>query len=286
MPQGTTALHPAVASKLLWQTLYVISKPNLAMCGPFPGVNPKLCTYPLLSHSSSLQRSNPRTSCRTFTATPLFLKKGGKENNKRNVEVAAAATADVDPFDFTQLEAGIQKAIDKLKDELSKLRAGGRFNPEILEALRVQLVKGSKETVRLGELAQIVPKGGRAVIVMVGEKDHVKSITSTIQTSNLSLTPQLDPQTPTHLTIPIPPPTQQSRMEALQTAIKAGEQAGMAVRNARGVQQKKMRAMQVAKTVRPDDLKKAGEGMEKVVERGHGEVQKVVDGAKRVLERG
>ncbi len=74
-------------------------------------------------------------------------------------------------------------------------------------------------------------------------------------------------------------------MQALQTATKAGEQTGLAVRNARGVQQKKLRAMQVAKTVRPDDLKKAGEQMEKVVEKGHAEVQKVVDGAKSVLER-
>ncbi len=174
MPQGTTALHPAVTSKLLRQTSCFILKSNVTTCSVwshFSIVNPKLCAYPLLPYRSSLRTSNPRVSRRTFTASPSFLKKGGKENNKRNVEVAAAATVDVDPFDFSQLEAGIQKAIDKLKDELSKLRAGGRFNPETLEALRVQLVKGSKETVKLGELAQIVPKGGRAVIVMVGEKD-------------------------------------------------------------------------------------------------------------------
>lgn len=47
--------------------------------------------------------------------------------------------------------------------------------------------------------------------------------------------------------------------------------------------QKRLRAMGVAKSVRPDDLRKAGEGMEKVVEKGMGDVKGVVEGAKRVL---
>jgi ribosome recycling factor len=44
--------------------------------------------------------------------------------------------------------------------------------------------------------------------------------------------------------------------------------------------------MQLAKTVRPDDLKKAQSMMEKVVEKGMGEVKRVVDAAKKVLESG
>lgn len=38
--------------------------------------------------------------------------------------------------------------------------------------------------------------------------------------------------------------------------------------------------------MRPDDLKKAGTMMEKVVEKGTVEVKKVVDTAKKVLEGG
>lgn len=57
---------------------------------------------------------------------------------------------------------------------MSKLRAGGRFNPETIEGLRVNIPTGgggSKETVRLGSLAQVIPKGGRAVTVLVGEEE-------------------------------------------------------------------------------------------------------------------
>lgn len=102
--------------------------------------------------------------------------------------------------------------------------------------------------------------------------------------SPYSLTPSPpDPQNPTHITVPIPPPTRDARLEALQTVTKAGEQAAAAVRAARAVMQKRLRGMGVAKSARPDDLRKAGEGMEKVVERGVGDVKGVVEGAKRVL---
>ncbi len=48
---------------------------------------------------------------------------------------------------------------------------------------------------------------------------------------------------------------------------------------------KKLRAMQIARTVRPDDLRRAGESMEKIVERAVEEVKKVVEGAKKVLSK-
>ena len=122
--------------------------------------------------SAPLDRRPPS---RPFASSAHLLKKGGKQENKRNVETAAAKTENVDPFDFSELEAGIQRALDKLKEDLSKLRPGGRFNPDTIEALRVQLVKGSKETVRLGDLAQAVPRGGRTIVVLVGEADVSRS---------------------------------------------------------------------------------------------------------------
>jgi len=68
---------------------------------------------------------------------------------------------------------------------------------------------------------------------------------------------------------------------------KAGDVADAAlhkIREARGAHQKKMRAMQVAKTVRPDDLQKAHKMMEDVAQRGNSEVKRILEGAKRVLQ--
>jgi ribosome recycling factor len=69
------------------------------------------------------------------------------------------------------LSIGIDKTLEKLNADLSKLRTGGKFNPELLEDVRVHLIKGDKKSIRLGELAQVLPKGGRSLMVLVGEKD-------------------------------------------------------------------------------------------------------------------
>ncbi|KAI9698454.1 MAG: hypothetical protein M1836_004035 [Candelina mexicana] len=202
----------------------------------------------------------------------------------RRESSAASARTGPDPFDLSELQAGIQKAIDKLKNELSKLRPGGRFNPELLEDLAVSPDKKSKYAIRLKELAQVVPRGGRTVIIYVGEKDHVKPIISAILNSSLNLNPQPDPEEPLQLNIPIPPPTKESRLAGLDSAQKTGKVVKMMVRDARGVQQKRFKAMFVARTVRPDDRFKAEKEMEKVVEKGQKEVEEIVKGAKRALE--
>lgn len=131
------------------------------------------------SPGASLSTPIPRISTlqtfrarRTFSHTPLLLKKKGRAEREKEEEEAEKSSGVVeDPFDFSTLEAGIEKGLEKLKNDLSKLRTGGRFNPELLENVRVHLSKDSKATERLGDLAQVLPKGGRSLMVLVGEKD-------------------------------------------------------------------------------------------------------------------
>ena len=105
------------------------------------------------------------------------MKKGAKaaredkaSTTPTNSKGVASSTTNDDPFDFTTLEADIASAIERVKHDLSKLRAGGRFNPEVLENLRVQPERSSNQTVKLSDVAQVIPKG-RVVQIMVGEKD-------------------------------------------------------------------------------------------------------------------
>lgn len=116
---------------------------------------------------------------RPFATSPPLLKKGAKAARSEKQQASSsssakdtAATSD-DPSDFSALEADIASAVERLKDDLSKLRAGGRFNPEVLENLRVQPDKsaaGGNATVKLSDVAQVIPKGP-VVHILVGEKD-------------------------------------------------------------------------------------------------------------------
>lgn len=272
----------------------MLARSSLQSVGRIGNASRQACCA--IRHASSTLTTHPQpqqcafSARRPFSTTLPLLKKGGKAARDESKAQAAsqkdAAPAE-DPADFSALEADIAAAVARLREDLSKLRAGGRFNPELLENLRVQPDKSSASKVRLSDVAQVVPKG-RTVQVLVGEKDHVKPVSSAIQGSNLSLTPQPDPTgtNPLLLVINIPPPTADSRKAAVAEAAKAGDKAATTIKDARGKQQKKLRTMQLNKTARPDELKKAGTAMEKVVEKGSGEVKKVVDAAKKALESG
>ncbi|EEH37221.1 ribosome recycling factor domain-containing protein [Paracoccidioides lutzii Pb01] len=255
-------------------------------------------TLPVFLHNASLIL--PRTTITSlrlqfFSTTSHLSKKKDKGNKSlsRDADKGAfsggAETLDPDdPYGFTQLDNDIAEAVRKLKDDISKLRAGGRFNPGTIESLRVAVTKGdgkgSKETVRLGELAQVIPKGGRMLTLLVGEDEYVKPIASALLSSDLSLNPQRDAHNSLQLNVPIPPPTKESREQSVKDAKAAMERASNAVRNARGAINKKLKHMGVKKLVRPDDLHKQIEKMEKVAEKGQKEVKEVFEAARKALE--
>lgn len=136
------------------------------------GINPLAATAargPERINSSRCQWQGNAQRCLTISAS--LRKKGNKavraEQHPQNASGSVEAN---DPFDFTTLQSEIDTGIENLKNDLSKLRAGGRFNPEVLETIRVQPDKGSNETAKLNDLAQVIPKG-RTVQILVGEKD-------------------------------------------------------------------------------------------------------------------
>ena len=97
---------------------------------------------------------------RNFTSTTRQLKKGK----------GGSTDTPIDPLDVTSLKAKVDEITEKLRTDLSKLRGGGRFDYAIVEQLRVQPQKGVKETVKLGTLAQVIPKS-RFLNVVVGDPE-------------------------------------------------------------------------------------------------------------------
>ncbi|KAF3482042.1 uncharacterized protein GIQ15_04801 [Arthroderma uncinatum] len=279
-----------------------------------PTLSTKRCfgTHTTITHIESLsilRNSRRRTrqlviqtpNCKFTQSSTLLKKKAPKENSSsKDNDKGAAATAGAgeDPFDFTQLHDSIKDAVTKLKDDLAKLRGGGRVTPEAIENLRVVLhtVPGSdagkgkkgasspnKETVRLGEVASVIPKGGRSVSILVGEEHDVKPVMSAIKASDLSLNPQADPNNPLQLNVPIPPPTKESRDQTVKDAKVAMEKASNAVRNGRAALNKKLKGKEVKKN-RPDEVRKAVDQMEKIAEKGQKEVKDIFDAARKALE--
>lgn len=124
-----------------------------------------ICTH-LYPQRFCLRPALLSNSRRSFAHSPALFRNKSKAPTK-----TTDAVAEEDPLDFSKLQNGIATAVSRLKDDLSKFRAGGRFNTATLESLRVHLSNDSKESVRLGDLAQVVPRGGRTVTILATEDD-------------------------------------------------------------------------------------------------------------------
>ncbi|KAF2994157.1 hypothetical protein E8E13_000436 [Curvularia kusanoi] len=230
---------------------------------------------------------------RKFSKYPPLWKKAGKANKSHAksdssppVNTTGGPTPTDEIYDMSELESSILKAMEKLTHDLAQLRSGGRLNPDIVESLKVTLGTSTtgKETVRLGDIAQVVPRG-RVFNVICGDDTHIKPITSAIASSPHSLTPLAPEQSnPLTIQVPLPPPTGDSRRDAIEAARRAGDKADAGIQRARQEHNKLVRKYELNKEVRPDDVQKSKKRMEEVVKKGHEEVKRIADGAKRVLE--
>jgi ribosome recycling factor len=136
------------------------------------------------THYQPLHASKATSSCSFSTTSPHPRKGASKSkellpssNSAHIPDNKAQANRDraIDPYDFSELEIKIKHQVDWLRESLQKLRSGGRLSPDTIEGLSVELKHGlgekkSVERVRLGDLATVVPKGGRLMAVLVNEE--------------------------------------------------------------------------------------------------------------------
>lgn len=149
---------------------------------------------PLLPSLRNLRRANlrprpPNHPQRPFTTTCHLSKKGGKGGKSPpsqppppSPSSPAGSDDPADPYNFNALHSSIGSAIERLRGELAKLQRGVRIQPDVIEQLPVQLkytpagsggrggTEKRTETVKVEDLATVVPKGGRMMIVMVGDE--------------------------------------------------------------------------------------------------------------------
>lgn len=106
----------------------------------------------------------PLTTTSNFsTSVPAFKKTQKPAKGDHHTSTSTSDTpASVDTFDpdehFAALETELAKIIEKLKDDLSKLRTS-RVDPNQFEGVTVIMDKVANETVLLKDIAHVVVKG-------------------------------------------------------------------------------------------------------------------------------
>jgi ribosome recycling factor len=168
------------------------------------------------------------------------------------------------PLDFSALGAAYAPVDVHFKAQLQALLHGGRFNPAHLGALPVSVKaeSGDTETFPLRELAQVVPRPGRTISLLVNEREYVKPIMSAVQASkDFNQQPQRSEDNDLELVLRV---ELERRDEVVRRAKEACQGWRERIRQARTRHEKVLKEWKKNGTVLPDVVRKAEKELQKV----------------------
>jgi ribosome recycling factor len=128
--------------------------------------------------------------------------------------------------DIEEIRVKMRKSVDFFKDELSKIR-GSRANPHLLEDIIVP-VYGSNLPIK--QLATVTVVDPTLITVLPWDKNNINDINKAVENANLNLNPSSDGNI---IRVPLPPLTEERRLELIKIIKKKVEDARIAIRRIR-----------------------------------------------------
>ena len=125
-----------------------------------------------------------------------------------------------------ELQGSTAKALEVLKRDLAKLRAG-RANPNLLDGVKVDYYG---TLTPLAQMANVHVPEPRLITVKPWDKTQMKAVEKALRESDLGFNPQADGDI---IRIPLPPLTEERRKEFVKIAKKYGEECKVTIRKAR-----------------------------------------------------
>jgi ribosome recycling factor len=170
---------------------------------------------------------------------------------------------------FKELRAGIEKAIEALRRDLSKVRTG-RAHPGMLDSVRVDYY-GTPTP--LAQMANISVPEPRLITIKAWEKGQTKAIDKALRDSDLNINPQVDGEL---IRIPIPALTEDRRKEMVKLTKKYGEESKVAVRMHRRDANEMIASLEKDGDVSGDEADRAKKKVEEMVAEGTKQVDTVI----------
>ena len=167
---------------------------------------------------------------------------------------------------LTDTDERMTKAIDALKRELSTLRTG-RATPSLVDNIHVDYYGTSTP---LNQLASVSAPDAQAIIIQPWDKGSIQDIEKSLSTSDLGFNPSNDGN---QITVPIPPLTQERRLEMVRLLKKKIEDGKVSVRNVRRDSVERLRKLEKEKSISQDDSR-----------RGQDQIQKSTDSYTKLID--
>ena len=176
--------------------------------------------------------------------------------------------------DINELRRRMEGALKSLHTEFGGLRTG-RANASLLEHIQVEAY-GSM--VALNSVANISIPESHLLSVQVWDKGNVKAVEKAINSAGLGLNAAADGQL---VRVPIPPLSQERRVELTKIAGKYSESAKVAVRNVRREGMDSLKKQEKDGDISKDEHTRQGEAIQKLTD----EFIKKIDDAQAVKEK-
>lgn len=156
-------------------------------------------------------------------------------------------------------KARMQKAIDLLRLELTKVRTG-RASLGVLEDVRVEYY-GTPTP--LNQVATLSIPDPKMIAIQPWEPNMVPVIEKAILKASIGLTPNSDGKI---IRLPVPPLNEERRKELVKMIKKMGEESKVAVRNVRRDANEILKKLEKAEHVSEDEVKKAELDVQKMTD--------------------
>ncbi|KAI0966480.1 ribosome recycling factor [Xylaria arbuscula] len=271
---------------------------------PYRSICQRCEQRPLLASSSPRLSSKPLNGLRSLHTSPALSKSKKKEEPQKrtansgrgkSAEKSSEKTTDNtpddgpkhpqpspdEPLNFADVESRLSKHTEHFK-ALLKQQSGAKFDADVIGALRVATDKKTGETYPLRELAQVVPRGGRAVSLLVHEADYVKPIMSAVQASpQFNQQPQRDADNELELILKIEPEKREDVVKRVKGSAHEWRERVRAVRQKRD----KLHATWKKDGLMGPDLKRtADKELEKVIKAATAEIDEAEKNALKAFQ--
>jgi ribosome recycling factor len=166
-------------------------------------------------------------------------------------------------------EQKMQKALEALKNSLSKVRTG-RAHAGLLDQVLVEYYGNMVPVTQVGNVGLA---DSRTITVQVWEKPMLAKVEKAIRDSNLGLNPS---NSGDMVRVPMPPLTEERRRDLIKVVRGEGEDGKVAVRNVRRDANDHLKKLLKDKEIGEDDERRAQDDIQKLTDKFVAEVDKAL----------
>jgi ribosome recycling factor len=168
-------------------------------------------------------------------------------------------------MDIKDFQRDVDKCIDALKEDLSRIHTG-RATPELVEGLSIEAY-GTQSPLK--NLSNISAADARSIVVQPWDKSILEAVVKAVQASNLGFMASIEGEI---VRVKIPDLTQERRMEFVKAMKERVEEARIAVRKVRQDMRENI-----------EETEKAGMSKDEA-DRMRDEIEKIVKAANEKIE--